>query len=156
MSALEPEASLMESYVLIFREEWKNCQQWTAFKKNNNLVLFMDCRSSNIFRAGSWQWLHRMPKSSKVLKTNCLQIIESKNFCNSQTFFFIQSPRSLSFLVLIQMMSQFFRLGVVGFFPSLLLSEISRNKKIWIFPHPFSNIWKKWSMVKNIYIEASK
>lgn len=33
MSAPEPEASLMRSYVLILREEWKNCQQWTAFKK---------------------------------------------------------------------------------------------------------------------------
>lgn len=33
MSAPEPEASLMQSYVLILREEWKNCQQWTAFKK---------------------------------------------------------------------------------------------------------------------------
>lgn len=34
MSAPEPEASLMRSYALILREEeWKNCQQWTAFKK---------------------------------------------------------------------------------------------------------------------------
>lgn len=59
MSAPEPEASLMRSYVLILREEWKNCQQWTAFKKRGakkekkkespypNLYAYMDLVARN-------------------------------------------------------------------------------------------------------------